>query len=77
MAHDAVSGAPQAVGFDFVEQLRRQLKAEIGDLDAQGRKRGLKALLTARGDQMSTTCRSSAKPTRQVVPSPGSMLAVR
>ena len=29
MAHDAVSGAPQAVGFDFVEQLRRQLKAEI------------------------------------------------
>lgn len=26
---------------------------------------------------MSTTCRRSAKPMRQVVPSPGSMLAVR
>lgn len=47
------------------------------------RKRGAKALLTsaprwARPQaQMSMTCRSSAKPTRHVVPSPGSMLAVR
>lgn len=42
------------------------------------RKRGFKALLTwPRAGQMSTTCRSSAKPTRQVVPSPGSIEAVR
>ncbi len=42
------------------------------------RKRGLEALLTRlRSGQMSTTCRSSAKPTRQVVPSPGSIEAVR
>ena len=41
-------------------------------------KRGPKALLTRpRPRQMSTTCRSSAKPTRQLVPSPGSIEAVR
>jgi transposase, IS5 family len=42
------------------------------------RKRGPKALLTrGRSGQTSTTCRSSAKPTRQLMPSPGSMVAVR
>ena len=42
------------------------------------RKRGPKALLTrGRLGQRSTTWRSSAKPTRQLMPSPGSMVAVR
>ena len=41
------------------------------------RKRGLDTLLTRSAPQTSTTGRSSANPTRQVVPSPGSMLAVR
>ncbi len=41
------------------------------------RKRGLNTLLTRVSSQTSTTGRSSANPTRQVVPSPGSMLAVR
>ena len=40
-------------------------------------KRVPEALLTAGAAQMSITCRSSGKPTRQVVPSPGSMVAVR
>ncbi|MCE2689447.1 MAG: hypothetical protein LW862_06330, partial [Rubrivivax sp.] len=38
------------------------------------RKRGLNTLLTRVSSQTSTTGRSSANPTRQVVPSPGSML---
>ena len=43
------------------------------------RKRRLNTLLTRRtgGSQTSTTWRSRAKPTRQWVPSPGSMVAVR
>jgi len=48
------------------------------DQGALLRERSLKALLTGlQADQMSTTCRSNEKPTRQVVPSPASMLAVR
>lgn len=49
----------------------------LSELGPDLSKRGLKALLTRGQAQMSTTCRSSAKPTRQVVPSPGSMDAVR
>lgn len=41
------------------------------------RKRRLNTLLTRAADQMSSTCRSSPKPTRQLVPSPVSMVAVR
>ncbi|HPG78700.1 MAG TPA: hypothetical protein PK756_08535, partial [Piscinibacter sp.] len=37
MADDAVARASKAVAFDFVDQLRRQPKAEFGDLGAQGR----------------------------------------
>ena len=48
---------------------------KLADLSVRS-KRGLKAVLAPSG-QMSTTCLSNEKPTRQVVPSPGSMLAVR
>lgn len=40
-------------------------------------KRVLNTLLTRSAPQTSTTDRRSANPTRQVVPSPGSMVAVR
>lgn len=42
-----------------------------------GSKRGPKTLLTRSPDQTSRTWRSSAKPTRHLVPSPVLMVAVR
>jgi hypothetical protein len=49
----------------------------LSDGELKERKRGLNTLLTRSAPQTSTTGRSSANPTRQVVPSPGSMVAVR
>ena len=63
------------------EQRINLLPAQVADLQlgaafARG-KRGLNTLLTRVAPQTLTTGRSSANPTRQVVPSPGSMVAVR
>lgn len=64
---------------DALIALMKKCKVRLVIIDEiNHRKRGLKAVLTRpQPRQMSTTCRSSAKPTRQVVPSPGSMVAVR
>ena len=58
-------------------QLRQTVELLMTELRHKS-KRSLNTLLTrVGGGQRSTTGLRSAKPTRQVVPSPGSMVAVR
>ena len=84
IAHRLLDASDYRVACDQVAGQRccphpvdRVIAALLAHLEQIKRKRGLDSLLTRRVAQMSNTCRRSPKPTRQLVPSPVSMVAVR
>ena len=60
----------------LIESFNGRLRDEFLNVNEFGKRRRV-TLLTRANRHTSTTCRSSAKPTRQLVPAPVSMVAVR